>query len=158
MCTRPIKYPRYLIPIGNFLKWHLFNRSACDNHAIVVPHFQIIKILIESFDMFGWRVLMSMSFYLHPVYLHLKGSIAQQTDQVCFSRNLQGHQIQHDNMEWAKTIRCSTHRVDYRNMFILQQFNSRKILLHIQWHNLILFIFSDGKDTKNSLNNGLITS
>ena len=65
MRTRPIEYSGYLIPIGHFLKVHLFHRSAGNNHTVVFLVAHLVKVRIESFHMLYRSVLGSMAFDFH---------------------------------------------------------------------------------------------
>ena len=57
MRTRPIENLGNLVPIGHFLKIHLFHRSAGDNHAVILLVTHLLKIRVESFHMFYRSIL-----------------------------------------------------------------------------------------------------
>ena len=69
------------------------------------------------------RILGRMPFYLHKVEFHLQRCITQQADKVRFRRNLQRHQVQHDNPQRANVLFGCTQRVHHKDVLLLQQLN-----------------------------------
>ena len=75
MRTCPIEDLRHLAPIVHLLERHLLNRSARDDHAIVIVLLDRLKILVELLHVFNGGVFRRMSLDLHEVQLDLQRGV-----------------------------------------------------------------------------------
>ena len=82
------------LPIGDLLKRQLFHRCAGDDHAVVAAVFDLVKGLVELYQVLRRGVCRLIAGRIQEVDLDLQRRIAQQPEKLGFGNDLGWHQIE----------------------------------------------------------------
>ena len=76
--------------------------------------------------MFDRGILRRMTLQFHEGDIHLQGCIRQQTDQVRLCRNLQGHQVEDDNLQRTNILRMRPAVIHNEDILVFEDINRRQ--------------------------------
>ena len=128
MRPRPVENLRNFIPVVHLFVFQMFHRRPCDNHAIELFILHQLKVPVKGFHVLNGRILGSVPLHLHESDFNLQRRIGKQANQVCFSRNLQRHQIQDNDAQRTYVLRGSPRIVYDKDIFLFQQLNGGKLI------------------------------
>ena len=80
-----------LFPIEHFFKVHLFHRCSRDDQSVKIDVLHFFEGFIKRFQVFQRRVARKVRRGAQKGDFHLKGSVAQDAQQLGFGHDLGGH-------------------------------------------------------------------
>ena len=93
-----------LVPIGDILEWHVLDGCAGDDHTVELTGTQFLEIDVELLHVFYWRVLRGVRLEFHEGDVELQRRVGEQAYEVCLGGYLQGHEVEHDDLQRADVL------------------------------------------------------
>ena len=121
----PVKDTRDLLPVFHILESHLLDRGTGDDHAVPFLLAEDREVLVEHLHVLDGRVLRCVAAQLHEVDLNLQRRVAQQSDQIGLSSDLQWHEIENHDLQRTNHLRMGAAFVHDEDILMLQNINGR---------------------------------
>ena len=110
-----------LVPIVDILKLHLLDRRTCDYHAVEFLVTHLLEVTIEHHHVLYGSVFRSVTLEFHKTDLHLQRCVRQQTDEVGLCSDLEWHEIQNHDFQWAYVLSGGAGIVHHEDVLALKQ-------------------------------------
>ena len=108
------------IPVGDILEFHIVQRRAGDDHAVVFPVFYLIEGSVEGFQMIGIGMLRHIAGGLQELHIDLQRCVGQFAQKLGLCHDLGRHQIQDQHIQRPDILVHGTVFRHDENIFLLQ--------------------------------------
>ena len=135
----PVHDLAQLIPVVHVGEVQIFHRSPGDDHAVVIPVFDLVKGGIEGGQMFRVGVLRDMAEGVEQLHLYLQGGVGQLPQQLSLGHDLRGHQIQDQQLQRADVLVHGPVLCHDKDIFALQSGGGGQRVGNFDWHGKDLF-------------------
>ena len=130
----PVHHSGELLPVVDFLKRHILNRRAGDNHAVEALIPELVEGFVKSLQVSRGDMAADVAGHLHQGDVNLQRCIAEQTQELVFRFDLGGHQVDNHNFERTNVLCDSTLVRHDKDIFAFQYFISGKIRRNTNGH------------------------
>jgi hypothetical protein len=131
----PIQDVSQLIPVINFLEWHLFDRRACDDKTIELVAADRVERDVMIEQMLGICVFGVIRCRVNERDFNLQCRIAEQAKQLGLGCDFRGHEIQNRNTQRADILMGGAFLTHNENVFIFKSCACRKCGWNFYWHS-----------------------
>ena len=110
------------VPVVYFFKFHLLDRSSCNDHSVKTSVFEIRKSLIEFIQMTDRSVSCLMALHCHKSHIHLQRCVGERTQKLKLCLLLEWHQVQDQDLDRTNVLMHSPSLVHNEYIFSFQNF------------------------------------
>lgn len=130
----PVKETAKFVPVGHFLKGQVFDWSAGDDEAVESVGSDLFPGAVEGGKVIHRRVASNVIGDPDKAQFHLKWRRADQSCELCFGRDLVGHQVQQPNMQRANILAYRVALLHDHNTFVLENGAGWEIVVNLDRH------------------------